>query len=59
MRRLFILLIAVLVLLAVLFVRQPVELRAPELTETESDTGYTLPVEVYVALPLTWDVSPA
>ncbi|MCA9912153.1 MAG: hypothetical protein KC496_02340 [Anaerolineae bacterium] len=43
MRRLFILLIAVLVLLAVLFIRQPIELRAPEITEEES--SYHLPLE--------------
>lgn len=45
MRRLFILLIAVLVLLAVLFVRQPVELRAPEITDSETETGYFFPAD--------------
>lgn len=56
MRRLLIIVIAVLVLLAVLFIRQPIELRAPELTEEES--GYQMPLEdtlLVVSLPpLQW-----
>lgn len=59
MRRLLILVIAVLVLLAVLFIRQPIELRAPEITEEES--GYQLPFDdVLLAIdPLTLPVDAA
>jgi hypothetical protein len=45
MRRLSILLIAILVLLAVLFIRQPIELRAPEITDAATQTGYVWPLE--------------
>lgn len=50
MRRLLI------IVIAVLFIRQPIELRAPELTEEES--GYQMPLEdtlLVVSLPpLQW-----